>query len=94
MSEIRYPIVIHRDPDGLTVEIPDFGFVTEGDTVKECKQMAQEAIDGCIEANINNGLPVPSPSQVRGKNVRHVSPDPRLQAGLLLRFSREDKRHS
>ncbi len=91
MNEIRYPIIIHLDPDGLTVEIPDFDLVTQGDTVEECRLMAQEAINGCIKANVASGFPIPRPSRRSGEGVEYVSPQPRLQAGLLLRFTREDQ---
>ena len=91
MNEIRYPIVIHSDPDGLTVEVPDFDIVTEGDATEECLRMAQEVFDGGIRVSIDNRFPIPRPSRVEGKNVFYISPDPRLQAGLMLRFTREDQ---
>ena len=72
MKELKYAAIIHDDPDGLTVEIPDFGAVTEGETVEECLAMAQEAIDGLIESHLANGFPIPAPSRPTGEDFFYV----------------------
>jgi predicted RNase H-like HicB family nuclease/DNA-binding XRE family transcriptional regulator len=94
MEEIRYPALIHREAHGLTIEIPDLGFAARGDSVSGCLETAQEAIGSQIESIVSAGLPVPRPGRAKGQDVYLIAPEPRFQAGLLLRFAREDQRLS
>jgi predicted RNase H-like HicB family nuclease len=62
MMQRRYTIVLDPDPDdgGYTVTVPALpGCVTQGDTVEQCVERAQEAITGYIESLQARGLPVP-----------------------------------
>ncbi len=66
MIERRYTIVLDPDLDegGYTVTVPVLpGCVTQGDTVEQCVERAQEAIAGYIESLAARGLPVPEETE-------------------------------
>jgi antitoxin HicB len=90
MDEIRYPVLIHDDLSGLRVEIPNFDFSASGSSLQECLAVARECLDRRIGDGAARGCPLPRPSNRSGTNVFLVAPSPRLQAGLLLRFAREE----
>ena len=58
---MRYPIVIHKDPDSdYGVTVPDLpGCFSGGDTMEEAIEMAHEAITGHIETLLMDGQPIP-----------------------------------
>jgi predicted RNase H-like HicB family nuclease len=45
------------------------GLVTEGDTLDEARQMAQEAIRGYIESLKKDGLPIPAEDPQPGLQI-------------------------
>ncbi|HVB61985.1 MAG TPA: type II toxin-antitoxin system HicB family antitoxin [Ktedonobacteraceae bacterium] len=58
----KYTIILEPDIDegGYTVTVPALpGCITQGETIEECIQRAQEAIIGYIESLIAHGEPVP-----------------------------------
>ena len=60
--EYRYTVLYESaEEGGYTVTCPALpGLVTEGDTLDEARQMAQEAIRGYIESLKKDGLPIPA----------------------------------
>lgn len=71
---MRYPIVIHKDPDSeYGVIVPDLpGCFSAGATVDEAMVMAREAILGHLEALIEMGQPVPDPQAIE---AHRANPD-------------------
>ena len=61
-----FPIAIHKDPDtcyGVTV--PDLpGCISAGSTIDEAMLMAREAITLYFESMIEDGLEMPTPSDI------------------------------
>ena len=58
----KYTIILEPDPEvgGYTVTVPALpGCITQGETVEQCIERAQEAITGYIESHIKDGEPVP-----------------------------------
>ena len=60
---VTYPVILHREPaGGYSVENPDIngGTWTQGETVEESRQMAQELIGTMLagEVNIPEATPV------------------------------------
>lgn len=63
--KIYYPAIFIPDRDGVTVEFPDLpGCVTQGDTLEEAFEMAEDAAAGWILSTIEDGENVPRPSPV------------------------------
>ena len=58
---MRYPIVIHKDPDSdYGVTVPDLpGCFSGGDTMEEAIEMAHEAITGHIGTLLMDSQPIP-----------------------------------
>ena len=46
--DIEYPAIFHKEEIGYFVEFPDFGYVTEGDTLEEAKLMAGDLLNLCL----------------------------------------------
>ena len=61
---MRYPIVIHKDPDSdYGVTVPDLpGCFSAGSTMDEAIEMARESIIGHIETLLMDAQPIPDKS--------------------------------
>lgn len=62
----KYTIILEPDTEegGYTVIVPTLpSCITQGDTVQECIERAQEAIMGYIESLINAGEAVPEETE-------------------------------
>lgn len=62
MGKQIYPIVLHPEPEGgFSVDVPDLGIGTQGETVAECMDMARDAIGlwGICEQDANRPIPAP-----------------------------------
>lgn len=71
---MRYPIVI--EPGGNTtawgVVVPDLpGCFSAGDTLEEAMVQAEEAITAWIEATMDAGEDIPSPSSIESLRAKH-----------------------
>lgn len=67
MRKLKYSVVLIPDEEsgGYTVEVPDLpGCITEGDTVEEALEMAEEAIEGFLVVLKEDGDPIPKPSRL------------------------------
>lgn len=65
-----YRKVISGDAEeGFLIEVPDLpGCMTAGETVAEAVEMLQEAMQLWLMAHLEDGLPIPEPSQERAYN--------------------------
>lgn len=76
VGDYSFTILIEpNDPDGYLVTCPALpGLVTQGDTLDEAYEMAQDAIQVYLESLIEDGQPIPCdkitmPVRVRIDNV-------------------------
>jgi antitoxin HicB len=77
---------------GYTVTFPDFSeAVTEGDSLQQAKTHASEVLTLTLEARAEEGIAIPRPSP-RKSGLRLVVPSVRVQAALLFRHIRKDKK--
>lgn len=72
---LQYPFVVHADPDGgYVIVYPDLpGCLSQAETLDEIPAMAEEAREGWIETEYEEGRNIPEPShqEFSGKfNVR------------------------
>ncbi len=88
---MRYFANITKDDNGSwLVDFPDCpGCVTFGDTREEAIELAQEALEGWLEANLIHGSVPPRPKRHIGALV--VVP-PRLALSLQLRWLRDEQK--
>lgn len=62
----RYTIILEPDTEagGYTMTVPALpGCITQGETVQQCIERAQEAIAGYIESLVIAGEPVPEETE-------------------------------
>lgn len=62
----KYTIILEPDTEegGYTVIVPALpGCITQGETIQECIERAQEAIAGYIESLVMSGEPVPEENE-------------------------------
>lgn len=63
-SGYEYPLTLTPDSGGYVVTLKDFpGVITEGDTLEEALEMAQDALNVMAEVYIEKGLEFPKPSK-------------------------------
>jgi predicted RNase H-like HicB family nuclease len=56
----RYTVFfISDETGGYTAHIPALGIVTEGESLKEVREMARDAIEGWVEVAHEIGKPIP-----------------------------------
>lgn len=60
-----YPAIIHEEEGGYWIEFPDLrGCQTQGDTMGELMEMAQEALGLYLASLEENGQAIPAPSNI------------------------------
>ena len=77
----HYIALIHKDADSdFGVSFPDFpGCVTAGSSIQEAFGMAAEALAGHIETMMEEGYPIPEPSDADA-----VAADPQNRGGIAV----------
>lgn len=69
-----YNCKIEKEGDMLIVQFPDMPNIqTFGYTQEEALAMAQEALDGCLEADISQGNAIPRPAYREGYPITVAS---------------------
>ena len=75
------------------VEFPDLpGCLTEGATIDDAKRNAKEALTGYLASVFERNFKIPDPSDLKGKNIYHIEPEPEVAIPILLRKFRETKK--
>ena len=90
-----YPSKIKYLPEDKSylVEFPDLpGCLTEGDSIENAKRNAKEALTGYLASLFERNLKIPSPSDLKGKNIFYVEPEPEVALSIMLRKLREGGR--
>ena len=90
--KIWYPCKIEKDNDEkYLVTFPDFPeAMTEGDTEEEALFNASEALTLTLEGRAEEGITIPLPPQEN--SYKMIYPSSRVQAALLVRFSRKGRK--
>ncbi|MBI4681399.1 MAG: type II toxin-antitoxin system HicB family antitoxin [Nitrospirae bacterium] len=92
MKTIYYPAKITYDKEdkGFLVEFPDLeGCLTEGETLDDALENAKEALSGYLASIFERGFTIPEPSQLKGKNIYLIEPEPEVSTPIILRKIRE-----
>ncbi len=90
--KICYPCTIEKDEDGqYLVNFPHFPETfTEGETLEEALFNASEALTLTLEGRAEEGIDIPFSPQTEAEHL--VYPSSRVQAALLVRFSRKGRK--
>ena len=92
---LSYPAKIKYLSEDKTylVEFPDLpGCLTEGTTLEEAKQNAREALTGYLASVFDRTLKIPDPSDIKGKHVYHIEPEPEVAVPILIKKLRETRK--
>lgn len=61
-----YPAIFYKEDVGYSVEVPDLkGCITQGDTLEEAIQMAQDAALGWLLTSVENNESIPKASDIK-----------------------------
>ncbi|MBI5485673.1 MAG: type II toxin-antitoxin system HicB family antitoxin [Deltaproteobacteria bacterium] len=87
-----YPAHIEKQDDGYLVTFPDLeNVMTYGATMEEALHNAEEAMNGCIEADFERNFVIPSPSNVAGNQTYSIPVAPHIAVAIMLRTLRADR---
>lgn len=99
METLRYPARFTPDEDGgWLVWIPDInsdgiGIYTEAETLEEAREMAQDALTGCLMVKLGMSEPLDGSSSLRDEpGWEWVSPAPNIEVALAIRELRQQKK--
>lgn len=86
---VLYPAVfkLNRKEKCYTIHFPDLSeAITEANTIEEAYFNAAEVLTLTLEGRMDEGMAIPKPS-IR-KNAKLIAPSARVQAALLLRWTK------
>ena len=64
--KLVYPACFYKEEEGYSVEFPDLpGCITQGDTLEEAIEMAEDAALGWLLTTLEDGQEIPMPSKVK-----------------------------
>lgn len=91
---LTYFAKIHPEQDGYTITFRDLpNIFTEGNSISETIQNAQEALDGVLSVMTEEGCEIPAPTRaLKDEYPIPVSAD--IAAPILLRLIRKKYAHS
>lgn len=92
---LSYPAKIKYLSEDKTffVEFPDLpGCLTEGATLEDAKRNAKEALTGYLASVFDRTLKIPNPSDIKGKHVYNIEPEPEVAVPILLKKLRETRK--
>ena len=94
--KIVYPAIFDpADEGGYTITFPDFPeAISEGDTLEEANFNAIEVLDLTLKSRMEDNEHIPLPHVESGANVQMIAPDANIQAALLVKLNRGEKKLS
>ncbi|MBI4382437.1 MAG: type II toxin-antitoxin system HicB family antitoxin [Nitrospinae bacterium] len=91
---LSYPAKIKyvAEDKAYLVEFPDLpGCLTEGKTLDDARHNAKEALTGYLASVFERNFKIPAPSDIKGKGVYRVEPEPEVSVPVVLRKLRETR---
>lgn len=62
---MQIKIIVHQEPEGYWAEVPSIpGCVSQGDSMEALLANIQEAIEGCLDTEVEKLIPVDANDQV------------------------------
>ncbi|OHD62807.1 MAG: hypothetical protein A2176_02910 [Spirochaetes bacterium RBG_13_51_14] len=90
---IQYPAKINysKSDKCYLVTFPDLpGCLTYGETIKEARNNAREALTGYLESIDLRKMEIPEPSKLSGRNVHYIHPEIQVSFALWLKTKRAE----
>ena len=92
---IYYAKIKKQTDETYLVEFPELsGCFTEGESLDDALEQAQEALDVWMTSNCDRNLNIPAPKERRSKNYYPVEVDIRIAFPIMLRKARKNRRMS
>jgi antitoxin HicB len=89
---LSYPARIEKNDECFLVSFPDLeNVVTYGATIEEALLNAEEALNGCIEADFERNFIILPPSHLSGDLVFQIPVAPHVAVAIMLRSLRADR---
>lgn len=89
---LAYAAQIEKQYDSYVGTFPDLeNVITYGGTIEEALQNAEEALNGCIESDLERGFVISPPSTISGKNIFNIPVAPHIAVAIMLRSLRADR---
>jgi antitoxin HicB len=94
--KIEYPAIFDpAEEGGYTITFPDFPeAISEGDTLEEANYNATEVLDLTLKSRMEDNEIIPLPHSESGANMHMIAPDVNIQAALLVKLNRGEKKFS
>lgn len=94
--KIEYPAIFDPAAEGgYTITFPDFPeAISEGDTLEEANFNAIEVLDLTLKSRMEDNEAIPLPHIGSGEHVHMIAPDVNIQAALLIKLNRGEKKFS
>jgi antitoxin HicB len=91
---IRYPAYFEpAEEGGVTITFPDFPeAISEGGSLEEAMFNAVEVLDLTIVSRLDDKEEIPLPHEESSENIHMIAPDANIQAVLLFRFNKGDRK--
>jgi antitoxin HicB len=87
-----YPARIEKTDETFLVMFPDLeNVITYGASIEEAVANAEEALNGCIEADFERNFSIPSPSTLSGEGIFQIPVLPHIAVALMLRILRANR---
>ena len=92
---MKYFAKIEKEKNIYIVSFPDLPNInTYGDTIKEAKKNAEEALNGAIESDFERGFSIPEPTKYKSKGYYPIKLDLHIELALQLRKLRGNRTQS
>jgi antitoxin HicB len=83
---LAFPARIEKCDESFLVSFPDLeNIVTYGASIEEALVNAEEALNGCIEADFERNFTIPAPSSLSGDAVFQIPVAPHVAVAIMLR---------
>lgn len=86
---LAYPARIEKSDDSFLVTFPDLeNVITYGASIEEALVNAEEALNGCIQADFERNFSIPTPSILTGDDMFTIPVAPHVAIAVMLRTLR------
>lgn len=90
-----YHFKVYRDTDGFWADCVELdGCRTQADTEHELRSNAAEVLNLYLDEPAESGVRIPLPTEVHGKDILEVAPDPGIALSVLLRHLRREHNYT
>ncbi|MCD4784446.1 MAG: type II toxin-antitoxin system HicB family antitoxin [Candidatus Eremiobacteraeota bacterium] len=92
---IKYPARVEKDEPGYYAQFIDIpGAFTQGMTMEELMEMAEDALNETIAYMMSDNIEIPEPSDVQGEDIIYVKLLPEVALPLSIKKARKELKAS